>query len=263
VIELRTATIARDAPTRRRPPRGSWIAAWVLTAALGAGALAGCGGTQPAPSQSMTAPARTANTSQPTTATAGQTKTNGSTTAAVSRLGCGQYCMQAGVGQASVAPGYPCPAPSQQNQSGCLTCPPQHCMELLSTRASVSKEAFVVRLRCNLSTRCVGAFLVCVPTELCGAGSGVPAGYGGRVAGSDFAVAAGGEADVSISLTPLGRQLASSRGGYHGDVLVDLENYGDLTLPVPPAEAPLYSAKALACISPGHCSFAASLRLAS
>jgi hypothetical protein len=164
--------------------------------------------------------------------------TSSTPVASAAYLGCGQYCAQAGVGQADVPPGYPCSGAAKQSEQLCLRCPADHCMSLLTTRAQVRDGQFKVELTCNLSVPCHGALLVCVPTELCGAGAQVPTGYGGRVAGSDFRLPAKGHGAFVIAVTSLGQRLIAKPDGYRGDVLLDLENYGDITLPVPPAEPP-------------------------
>ncbi len=69
-------------------------------------------------------------------------------------------------------------------------------MQLLSTRANVG--VFTVKMACNLSTPCVGAFLLRVPNDLCGRRPNLPT-------------------------------------ANRADVLLDLRNYGDIHLPVPPA----------------------------
>lgn len=135
-------------------------------------------------------------------------------------------------------------------------------MKLVTRRAPVRAGAFVVTLVCNLSKPCVGAFLLCAPTELCGAGHDPPSGYGGRIGGSDFVVAAGGWSDIAVSLTSLGRKFISSSGSYTGDVLLDMRDYGDVTVAAPPAAAPVAEANALACRSINECAFVASLQLA-
>jgi hypothetical protein len=111
-------------------------------------------------------------------------------------------------------------------------------MQLLSTKANVSSGTFTVRMVCNLSTPCVGAFLLCVPGNLCGAGSNLPSQYGGRLAGSDFTIPPKEQAEVRVALSTLGRKLVRKPGGYRADVLLDLQNYGDISVPVPPALPP-------------------------
>jgi hypothetical protein len=240
-VRIRTDKPGRTRCARIRvgPRAVIWLCAQLLAVAL----LAGCGGSL---TSTASSPSRAAvSVSVPSPA------------------GCGRYCLQAGVGQASTPPGYPCPRPTQQNLAGCLTCPPAHCMELLTTHAQATSGIFVVTLVCNLSAPCSGAFLLCLPTELCGAGSHLPAGFNGRVAASDFVVPAKGRAAIAISLTSLGQRLVAQPGGYRGDVLLDLHNYGDVTLPIPPAEAPAVSPTSLVCVSSTACAFAASVQLAS
>lgn len=135
------------------------------------------------------------------------------------RPSCGTYCVQAGLPAGQSAPGYPCP------QSGCLNCPPGGCMTLLSRDAAASGGVVGVSLRCNLTSTCRGALLLCFPFALCGAG-GTKNGGGGRLAASDFAIPAGHSASAPIALTRLGQQVARLQGGYEADVIVDVANYG-------------------------------------
>ena len=81
-----------------------------------------------------------------------------------------------------------------------------------------------MKLKCNLSTACHGALLLCLPSALCENRSGAFA-DGGRLAGSDFVVPAGTTANVGVALTDLGKQGASQQG-LSAKVLVDLRDYG-------------------------------------
>ena len=140
--------------------------------------------------------------------------------APVSAPGCGTYCQQAGNSAGTSVPGYPC------SSSGCLQCPPGNCIALQSAGASASNGVITVQLTCSLSSECIGAFLLCLPDgALCEAGQ-TNNGGGGRLAGSDFTVPAGTTANVPVTLTDLGRQVASGPGGYEASVLVDLQDYG-------------------------------------
>jgi len=107
-----------------------------------------------------------------------------------------------------------------------MSCPPGNCITLQSAAATASNGVATVQLTCNLATECVGAFLLCLPGGvLCEAGP-TEAGGGGRLAGSDFIVAAGTTGNVPVALTDLGKQVASSPGGYEAAVFVDLQDYG-------------------------------------
>jgi hypothetical protein len=136
-------------------------------------------------------------------------------------VGCGTYCQQAGLSAGSGPHGYPCPA------AGCGQCPPQGCLTLQSSAATATNGVATVRLRCNLSIACRGAFLICLPGDFCESGQTYSQfGGGGRLAGSDFVVPAGTTANVGVGLTDLGKQLAPEQGGVIGGVLVDLSGYG-------------------------------------
>lgn len=135
-------------------------------------------------------------------------------------VGCGTYCQQAGNSAGNKPPGYPC------RTTGCVRCPPQACITLESSGASATDGVATVKLRCNLSTACHGAFLICLPAVLCQSGM-TGDGAGGRLAGSDFVVPAKTTANVGVALTNLGKQAASSEpGGFSATVLVDLLDYG-------------------------------------
>jgi hypothetical protein len=96
---------------------------------------------------------------------------------------------------------------------------------LQSSGATAANGVVTVRMSCNLSAECRGAFLVCLPLAFCQAGP-TRQYAGGRLAGSDFAVPAGTTSDVPVALTDLGKQVASGPGGYMASVLVDLQDYG-------------------------------------
>ena len=143
-----------------------------------------------------------------------------SASVAVAAPGCGTYCQQAGNSAGNEPPGYPCPT------SGCLQCPPQNCVSVESSGATVTNGVITVKLSCNLSTACHGAFLVCLPGgDLCGSGP-TEQGAGGRLAGSDFVVPAGTTSNVEVAVTDLGQQVASGSGGFSATVIVDLRDYG-------------------------------------
>ena len=133
-------------------------------------------------------------------------------------LGCGTYCQQAGNSAGDQPEGYPCPT------GGCLKCPPQNCVSVESRSATVTNGVATVKLTCNLSTECKGAFLICLPA-LCQVGR-TEAGGGGRLAGSDFVVPANTTSDVAVGLTDVGKQLVSGPGGFGAGIIVDLLDYG-------------------------------------
>jgi hypothetical protein len=136
-------------------------------------------------------------------------------------VGCGTYCQQAGNSAGDKPPGYPCAA------IGCRHCPEQHCVTLESGGATAANGVATVKLRCNLSAVCHGAFLICLPSSLCSSGPTDGAGAGGRLAGSDFVVPAGTAANVGVTLTDLGKQATSSeQDGFSATVLIDLLDYG-------------------------------------
>lgn len=135
--------------------------------------------------------------------------------AAAAAPGCGTYCQQAGNSAGNAPPGYPCSA------TGCLQCPSQSCVSLQSSAGAATNGVVPVKLSCNLSTACRGAFLLCLPGALCESGFG-----GGRLAGSDFVIPSGTTSDVPVALTTAGQQIASDPGGFKATVLVDLLDYG-------------------------------------
>jgi hypothetical protein len=143
----------------------------------------------------------------------------GAATAPTAVLGCGTYCQQAGDSAGTAPPGYPCP------KGGCLRCPPQNCVTLESSGATATNGVLTVKLRCNLSTACHGAFLLCMPLFTCWNGP-TESGAGGRLAGSDFVLPPGAIRDVGVTLTPLARQVVSDQEPRGADVLVDLLDYG-------------------------------------
>jgi hypothetical protein len=138
--------------------------------------------------------------------------------------GCGIYCQQAGLGQGPDIHGYPCPT------AGCLLCPPQHCVSLATGGATATNGVATVKFSCNLSTACHGAFLICLPLDVCSSGP-TRGGFGGRLAGSDFVVPPKTTSEVGVALTTLGKQVASGPGGFRAAVYVDLLNYGMLLQP--------------------------------
>ena len=141
--------------------------------------------------------------------------------APISAPGCGTYCQQAGNSAGTGKNGYPCASPR------CLPCPPRNCVTVQSSGATASNGVATVQLTCNLSTKCVGAFLLCLPETLCETGP-TGDGSGGRLAGSDFTVPPGTTGNVPVALTDLGKQIASGAGGYEASVFIDLQDYGDV-----------------------------------
>lgn len=133
-------------------------------------------------------------------------------------VGCGTYCQQAGDSAGNAPPGYPC------RGGKCRRCPPQSCVILESGAATATNGVATVKLRCNLSTVCRGAFLICLPQSTCWR---EPVSVGGRLAASDFVVPPGAVRDVGVALTTLGKQVASG-GGLDATKMVDLLNYGDV-----------------------------------
>jgi hypothetical protein len=86
-----------------------------------------------------------------------------------------------------------------------------------------------VKLTCDLSTSCAGAFLICLPEVLCNVGPTEGGGAGGRLGASDFVIPAHATKYVGVSLTAVGSQLASDPGGFKtARVLVDMRGYGDV-----------------------------------
>lgn len=146
--------------------------------------------------------------------------TSQASAAPVSAPGCGVYCQQAGTSAGNSVPGYPCPA------SGCLQCPPQNCVALESSGATATNGMATVKLSCNLSAACRGAFIICLSgNHFCESGPTEQA-AGGRLAGSDFVIPAGTTSDVAVALTALGKQVVSGPSGFSATVLVDLFDYG-------------------------------------
>jgi hypothetical protein len=175
--------------------------------------VAACGhsaGSSSIPSTSVTSATESPIGASPTTSAA---------VAPAAAPGCGIYCQQAGNSAGNGPPGYPCPS------AGCLKCPPQNCVTLESGGATIANGMTTVKLTCNLSTACRGAFLICLPTVLCEIGS-TEMGAGGRLAGSDFVIPPGITSDVGVAFTALGKQVVSGPSAYNATVLVDLLNYG-------------------------------------
>jgi hypothetical protein len=117
-------------------------------------------------------------------------------------VGCGTYCQQAGDSAGTQPPGYPCAG------TECRPCPSQNCVTLASGAAAATNGVALVKLRCNLSTACRGAFLLCLPQSTCWRGPVV----NGRLAASDFVVPPGATREVGVALTTLGKQIASGGG---------------------------------------------------
>jgi hypothetical protein len=87
--------------------------------------------------------------------------------------------------------------------------------------AAATNGVATVKLKCNLSAACRGAFLICLPESPCWKGQVV----NGRLAASDFVIPPGATRDVGVALAPLGKQVASG-GGLDATILVDLLDYG-------------------------------------
>jgi hypothetical protein len=196
--------------------RGVRLTRKVFLAIVCAFLLAACG---QSPSPSST-PSTSVN-SGPQSSNSAVSATPGATASAAA-AGCGTYCQQAGnsAGNGN-PPGYPCPS------GGCLRCPPQNCVSVASSGVTAANGVATVKLTCNLSTACRGAFLICLPSVLCEDGL-TESGAGGRLAASDFVVSPGATSDVGVALTTLGKQVASDPGGFSATVLVDLLNYGPI-----------------------------------
>jgi len=136
--------------------------------------------------------------------------------------GCGTYCQQASVPQGTEPPGYRC------THHGCLPCPAHACISLLSHGAVAINGVATVKMTCDLSSACVGAFLICLPQHVCNAGPSY-GGDGGRLGASDFVIPAKATKYVGVSLTAMGSQVASDPGGFKtATVLVDMRDYGDV-----------------------------------
>jgi hypothetical protein len=99
-------------------------------------------------------------------------------------------------------------------------------VSLLSNGAVAIHGVATVKMTCNLSASCVGAFLICMPQVLCNVGPTDGANDGGRLGASDFVIAAHATKYVGVSLTAMGSQLASDHGGFKTTVLVDMRDYG-------------------------------------
>ena len=132
--------------------------------------------------------------------------------------GCGQYCQQAGGSAGTTTIGYPCPS------NGCLKCPAQNCITVAGNSGTVTNGVATVPLTCNLATECVGAVLLCRGTDGCHTGGTA---VGGRIAGSDFTLAAGATSNVPIGLTAFGEQtVTANSSGYGVTVMIDMLDYG-------------------------------------
>lgn len=185
--------------------RGAALTGKLFLAILCICLLAACGHSSP--------PNSTSTASAPPSASAGPT-------GSAVTVGCGTYCQQAGNSAGNNPPGYPCPA------GGCRRCPPQNCVTLESGGATATNGVATVKLRCNLSSACRGAFLICMPMVLCESGPTSEGGVGGRLAGSDFVIPPGASHVTGVALTDLGKEVASEQGGFTATVLVDLLDYG-------------------------------------
>lgn len=185
--------------------------------------LSGCGGSDQSEEGSSSfddtaTSGQVGPTSPAPTAPIGSAVTSASVAA---RPGCGTYCKQASYPAADDVDGYPCPT------SGCHPCPAGGCVSLLSPSAAVIDGVFTARMTCNLPTTCQGAFLVCARGALCGdSPTDLTMGVGGRLAASDFTLDSRRTADVPVALTETGMHFVSQPGGFNGDVLVNLQDYG-------------------------------------
>jgi hypothetical protein len=93
--------------------------------------------------------------------------------------------------------------------------------------STVTNGVATVPLTCNLATECEGAVLLCLGDDLCHSGEGTGGGIEGRIAGSDFKVAAGATSNVPVGVTTFGEQLVTANSsGYGVTVMVDMLNYG-------------------------------------
>ena len=132
--------------------------------------------------------------------------------------GCGQYCQQAGGSAGTTTIGYPCPS------NGCLKCPAQNCITVAGNSGTVTNGVATVPLTCNLATACQGAVLLCRGTDGCHTGGSA---LGGRIAGSDFTLAAGATSNVPVGLTAFGEQtVTANSSGYGVTVMIDMLDYG-------------------------------------
>ena len=178
--------------------------------------LAACGTTAStsAPAASISSPASSSGPA----ASSNPPSSPQAATAAVP--GCGVYCQQAGGSAGTTVTGYPCPA------NGCLKCPAQNCIALGSNTATVTNSVATVPLTCNLATECQGAVLFCQGEDFCYPGA-TGDGGGGRIAASDFTVAAGATSNVPVGVTAFGEQvLTANSNGYGVTVMIDMLDFG-------------------------------------
>lgn len=163
----------------------------------------------------------------PAAASQAQTSASASVSAAASQVsasasavaapGCGTYCQQAGLAQ-----GAPPPCPT----AACPKCPPQNCVTLESSGATVANGVVAVKLSCNLSVACHGAVILCLPGYTCTGGEQTVNGSGGRLAGSDLLIPPGTSSEARVALTSFGKQVVSGPGGIRAQVLAKLIGYG-------------------------------------
>jgi hypothetical protein len=143
---------------------------------------------------------------------------------------CSQFCLQAGPEGGPNSDG--CQGPdgkpySSSTANGCLECPAQDCLDVLSATATPVNGTVAVRLRCRVSIPCDGALLLLEPNrQVAPDGNKLPPSE--WVGGSDIRVQAGAVANVGITLTQLGKQLVSSPGGYTAAVAVQIRVYGSV-----------------------------------
>jgi hypothetical protein len=124
--------------------------------------------------------------------------------------GCGSLCQQA-------APSAGNQGPSGCAPQGCLKCPQPDCFLVLSPSAQVTGGVFTVRVQCVWARACDGGLTVWK------AGS---VSMSDRLAGSEFSVPAGQTTDITVGLTPLGRQVVGPGSSYRGDLYVVLQGAG-------------------------------------
>ena len=97
-------------------------------------------------------------------------------------------------------------------------------MTVAGNSGTVTNGVATVPLTCNLATECEGAILLCRGTDLCHTAE---KSAGGRIAGSDFRLAAGTTRNVPVGLTAFGEQMVTANSsGYGVTVAIDMLDYG-------------------------------------
>lgn len=195
-----------------------WLAAAIIVSAV---ALAGCGGSSSTTSAS-------GGSSSTTSASVSSGSATTATQTAESPV-CDQFCLQAGPSGGPNPNG--CRGPngkpySSTSRTGCLSCPKQGCLDVLSAMATATHGIVPVRLRCLLNISCDGALLILQPNDVASPYGALPRSQ--WVGGSGFHLPPSTTGTVEIGLTPLGQRLASSAGGYKGLVAIQLKVYGSL-----------------------------------